>query len=162
MSETPLPTPDSEPAQSPPAAAPPLAEVRAQGQTLTPVHRHKRDLEASLATLLTAGTALAAAVLFLGTAVYLRGDSSMVLNFRTFNPSAHASVLSVFRDALKLDGASLMQLGVVLLILTPVTRVLFTLLAFLYKRDWLYVVVTVIVLSVLCYGLFGGGLVHEG
>lgn len=124
--------------------------------------RHKRDLEASLATLLTAGTALSAAVLFLGAAVYLRADHSMGLNFREFNPSAHASVFSVFRDALNLDGASLMQLGVVLLILTPVTRVLFTLLAFLYKRDWLYVVVTIIVLSVLCYGLFGNGLVHEG
>jgi len=129
---------------------------------LAPAQRHKRDLEASLATLLTAGTALAAVVLFLGTAAFLRADHSKLLNFHTFNASAHASVFSVFRDALKLDGAGLMQLGVVLLILTPVTRVLFTLFAFLYKRDWLYVVVTIIVLSVLCYGLFGSGLVHEG
>ena len=124
--------------------------------------RHKRDLEASLATLLTAGTALAAAVLFLGLAGYLRNDSARTLDFRTFNPTEHSSVFSVFRDAMKLEGAGIMQLGVVLLILTPVTRVLFTLLAFLYKRDWMYVVVTVIVLGVLCYGLFGGGLVHEG
>ncbi|MGH7242298.1 MAG: DUF1634 domain-containing protein [Phycisphaerales bacterium] len=129
---------------------------------LSPVQPHKRDLEASLATLLTAGTALAAVVLFFGAAMYLRADHAQVLNFKTFNPSAHASVFSVFRDAIKLDGASVMQLGVVLLILTPVTRVLFTLLAFLYKRDWMYVVVTVIVLGVLCYGLFGSGLANEG
>lgn len=117
--------------------------------------RHKRDLEASLATLLTAGTALAAAVLFLGLASYLRSDSTRTLDFRTFNPARHSSVFSVFRDAMKLEGAGIMQLGVVLLILTPVMRVLFTLFAFLYKRDWLYVVVTVIVLSVLVFGLFG-------
>lgn len=117
--------------------------------------RHKRDLEASLATLLTAGTALAAAVLFLGLASYLRSDSARTLDFRTFNPTEHSSVFSVFRDAMKLDGAGIMQLGVVLLILTPVTRVLFTLVAFLFKRDWMYVVVTVIVLSVLLFGLFG-------
>ena len=148
MSETPMQTPASQQPEMP--------------TPLAPSQPHKRDLEASLATLLTAGTALAAAVLFLGTAVYLRADHTKVLNFRTFNPSAHASVFSVFRDAVKLDGSAIMQLGVVLLILTPVTRVLFTLLAFLFKRDWMYVVVTVIVLSVLCYGLFGSGLVHEG
>lgn len=121
---------------------------------------HKRDMEASLATLLTAGTALAAAVLFLGAASYLRTDSAQRLDFRTFDPAEHASVFSVFRGAMRLDGAGIMQLGVVLLILTPVTRVLFTLVAFVYKRDWMYVVVTVIVLSVLCYGLFGSGLAH--
>lgn len=128
----------------------------------TGVQRHTRDMEASLATLLTAGTALAAAVLFLGAASYLRTDAARQLDFRTFNPAEHASVFSVFRDALKLDGAGIMQLGVVLLILTPVARVLFTLIAFLYKRDWMYVAVTMIVLCVLCYGLFGSGLVHEG
>ena len=31
----------------------------------------------------------------------------------------------------------------------------FTLVAFLIKRDWMYVVVTIIVLGVLLYGLFG-------
>lgn len=86
--------------------------------------RHKGDLEASLATLLTAGTALAAAVLFLGLAGYLRNDSARTLDFRTFNPTEHSSVFSVFRDAMKLEGAGIMQLGVVLLILTPVTRML--------------------------------------
>lgn len=121
---------------------------------------HKRDLEASLATLLTAGTALAAVVLCIGGAVYLSADSAKKLDFRTFESSAHGSVFSVFRDAFRLDGAALMQLGVVLLILTPVARVFFTLVAFLARRDWMYVVVTIIVLSVLIYGLVGNAQLH--
>ncbi|MBX3388374.1 MAG: DUF1634 domain-containing protein [Phycisphaeraceae bacterium] len=121
---------------------------------------HKHDLEASLATLLTAGTALAAVVLCIGGAVYLSADYGKKLDFRTFEPSAHGSVFSVFQSAFRLDGAALMQLGVVLLILTPVARVFFTLVAFLFRRDWMYVVVTVIVLSVLIYGLLGSAQLH--
>lgn len=121
---------------------------------------HKGDLESKLATLLTAGTALSAIVLCIGGAVYLGADHAKKLDFRTFESSAHASVFSVFRDAFRLDGAALMQLGVVLLILTPVARVFFTLVAFLARRDWMYVVVTVIVLSVLIYGLLGNAQLH--
>lgn len=121
---------------------------------------HKRDLEASLATVLTAGTALAAAVLLVGLVVYLLRDHGTQLDFKTFVARRQSGVFGVFRDAAQMDGASVMQLGLVLLILTPVTRVLFTLLAFLYKRDWMYVVVTAIVLSVLLYGLFGNAELH--
>lgn len=121
---------------------------------------HKGDLESKLATLLTAGTALSAVVLCIGGGVFLWVDSASKLNFSTFEPSAHGSLFSVFRGALGLEGTALMQLGVVLLILTPVARVFFTLLAFLARRDWLYVVVTVIVLGVLIYGLFGSAQLH--
>ncbi|MFO0859362.1 MAG: DUF1634 domain-containing protein [Phycisphaerales bacterium] len=115
---------------------------------------HKKDLEASLATLLTAGTALAALVLIIGIAWYLTRDHATVLNFRVFEPHAKGSVFSVVGGAWT-SGAGLMQLGVVLLILTPIARVFFTLVAFLIKRDWMYVVVTAIVLGALLYGLFG-------
>ncbi len=117
---------------------------------------HKHDLEATLATLLTGGTAISAIVLLVGVVLYLRQDHATTLNFRTFTPTEQGSVVSVFAQSTRLDGASIMQLGVVLLILTPVSRVLLTLVAFLFKRDWLYVVVTLIVSSVLIYGLLGG------
>jgi uncharacterized membrane protein len=40
-----------------------------------------------------------------------------------------------------------------LLIATPVARVLFTVFAFAYERDWTYVAVTLIVLTLLLYSL---------
>lgn len=121
---------------------------------------HKRDLEASLANLLTAGTAIAAIVLLVGLVIYLLRDHGTHLDFKEFVARNQSGVFGVFREAAQMNGASVMQLGVVLLILTPVTRVLFTLFAFLYKRDWMYVVVTVIVLGVLLYGLFGNAELH--
>ena len=43
--------------------------------------------------------------------------------------------------------------GLVLLIATPVARVVFSVVAFTLERDWLYVGITLFVLAVLSYGL---------
>jgi uncharacterized membrane protein len=52
----------------------------------------------------------------------------------------------------------LIQLGLLLLIATPVARVAFSAAAFAMQRDRLYVVVALIVLAVLMYSLMGGRL----
>jgi uncharacterized membrane protein len=48
-----------------------------------------------------------------------------------------------------------MQLGLLVLIATPITRVAFSVFAFFYERDWKYVVFTLIVLGLLLYSLLG-------
>ena len=50
----------------------------------------------------------------------------------------------------------MIQLGLVLLIATPVARVAFSVVAFLLQRDRTYVVITLIVLAVLLFSLTGG------
>jgi uncharacterized membrane protein len=57
---------------------------------------------------------------------------------------------------LALHGRGLIQLGLLILIATPIARVAFSVVAFLYQRDWTYVVVTLIVLGLLVYSLLGG------
>jgi uncharacterized membrane protein len=52
-----------------------------------------------------------------------------------------------------LDPAAIIQLGLLILIATPVARVAFSVFAFAQERDWLYVVVTLIVLGLLLYSL---------
>ena len=42
------------------------------------------------------------------------------------------------------------------MIATPVARVVFSIFAFAVQRDWLYVVVTLVVLAVLMFSLTGG------
>jgi uncharacterized membrane protein len=46
------------------------------------------------------------------------------------------------------------QLGILVLIATPVARVLFSMLGFGLEKDWMYVGVTAIVLVLLLYSLF--------
>ncbi len=52
------------------------------------------------------------------------------------------------------DPAAIIQLAVLLLIATPVARVVFALIAFGIERDKLYVAVSALVLAVLLFGFF--------
>jgi len=52
-----------------------------------------------------------------------------------------------------LSSAGIIQLGLLLLIATPVARVVFSIVVFALQRDWLYVGITLAVLAVLAYGL---------
>jgi uncharacterized membrane protein len=52
------------------------------------------------------------------------------------------------------DPATIIQLGILLLIATPVARVAFALVAFAIERDRLYVAVSLIVLAVLLFSFF--------
>ena len=49
----------------------------------------------------------------------------------------------------------MIQLGLLLLIATPVARVAFSLVAFIRQRDRTYIVITTIVLGLLLYSLMG-------
>jgi hypothetical protein len=60
------------------------------------------------------------------------------------------------RDALAGLGPALIQLGLVLLLATPLLRVVSSLAGFALQRDRVYVAVTLIVLGILLYGLLGG------
>ncbi len=61
----------------------------------------------------------------------------------------------IIHEALALHGRGLIQFGLLLLIATPIARVAFSVVAFLHQRDWTYVAVTLIVLSLLFYSLLG-------
>ena len=67
-----------------------------------------------------------------------------------------SSVHDVVEGTLAGKAYAIIGLGTLLLIATPVIRVALSVFFFLEQRDWLYVWVTLIVLSVLLFGLFGG------
>jgi uncharacterized membrane protein len=61
----------------------------------------------------------------------------------------------ILQGAFALHPDAVVQTGLLLLIATPVLRVVFSLFGFARQRDWLYVALTLIVLAVLSVGLVG-------
>jgi uncharacterized membrane protein len=108
--------------------------------------------------LLRSGVILAAMIVFAGGVVYL-ARNAFPMDYRTFQsePESLRTISGVFREARALRGRGLIQLGLLVLIATPIARVAFSVFAFLYQRDWKYVVVTLVVLGLLLYSLVGGG-----
>jgi len=78
--------------------------------------------------------------------------------YRVFRgePAELRTPVGILTDVAALRSRAMIQFGVLLLIGTPVARVLLSAYAFARKRDWVYVALTIIVLGVLLYGLFGG------
>ena len=97
-------------------------------------------------------------VVLIGVLLYLvRHGAALPLygSFRSEPEDLH-SIPGILADAWAFRGRGIIQLGLLQLIATPVARVMCAMVAFALQRDWLYVSVTVVVLSVLGYSLLGG------
>ena len=114
-------------------------------------------VEYLIGSLLRAGVVCAAAVALLGGVLFLTRHGLEPASYGVFHgePQGLRTVRGVLREAATFSGRGLTQLGLLLLVATPVARVLFTLVAFARARDRRYVVVTGIVLAVLLFSLVG-------
>jgi uncharacterized membrane protein len=119
-----------------------------------------RRLESIIGNLLRAGVVITATITSIGGVIYLAHSGESLAHYRLFHgePADLRQVRGVLSDASSGGGLAIMQLGLLLLIATPVARVAFSLAAFAVQRDRLYVVVTLTVLAVLTFSMAGGHL----
>jgi uncharacterized membrane protein len=117
------------------------------------------QVERTIGNLLRFGVVTAAVVVLLGGLVYLIHHGAEVADHRVFHgePQDLCTLPGIVEAAAAFRGRGLIQLGLVLLIATPVARVVFSVYAFARQRDWTYVVITLVVLAVLVCSLQGGG-----
>lgn len=113
-------------------------------------------IEIIIGTLLRTGVILAAAVVLFGAALYLARHGHEPANYATFHgePAGLKSPKDIGHGAMDMSARAIIQLGLLLLIATPVARVAFSAVAFAIERDYMYVVITLIVLAILMYSLF--------
>lgn len=137
-----------------PPPAPPDAATSPRGTRWT-----DERVEQWIGTLLRWGVIVAATVASAGAVVYLVRYGGAPAHYARFHgvPRGLDSVGGVLAGATRLRSRWVMQLGLLLLIATPVARVALGLVSFVLQRDRTYVVVTSIVLALLLYGLLGPG-----
>lgn len=118
------------------------------------------QVEQVVGRLLQVGVSAAALVVLAGGFLYLVRHGTEAAEHHVFygEPAELRSLGGIATAAVHLRGRGLIQLGLLLLIATPVARVAFSVVAFLRERDYTYVVVTLIVLAILLYSLFAGHL----
>jgi uncharacterized membrane protein len=115
------------------------------------------DMESVMGTLLITGVIISAALVVFGGIIYLYQNGFSYPHFKTFRsePSSLRSVKQIIKGVGQLDSLSIIQLGLLLLIATPVSRVIFSIIGFLFEKDYLYVIISLIVLIILAYSIFG-------
>jgi len=115
-------------------------------------------VEQLIGRLLQAGVLLSAIIAAVGGVMLLAQRGGMPADYSVFRgePDTLRSIGGIVRGSLALRGDAIAQLGLVVLIATPIARVAFTLVAFILQRDRTYALVTTLVLALLLYGLLFG------
>jgi len=115
------------------------------------------QVEIFAGNLLRCGVITAASLVIIGVLIYLFHNGLALPDYKSFKgePQELRHVGGILKYAFSFHGRGLIQLGLLVLIATPIARVALSIFAFLRQRDKLYVIVTSIVLVVLCYSLFG-------
>lgn len=118
-----------------------------------------RDIQQIVGNLLRYGIWISLGVTCLGGIIYIIRHSQEPVDYSQFTENRHDmySLISAAIDgALQFRGRAIILLGILLLFLTPILRVLFSLVAFLLEKDYLYVAITLIVISIICYSVTFG------
>lgn len=120
-------------------------------------------VEGIIGSLLRIGVITSALVVFAGGMLYLMHEGRQLApDLRAFEPVQLRTPVHILREAVILRPLGLIMLGLLLLIATPVARVIFSVAAFALQRDHLYVFFTLVVLCVLLYSLLSGYLSGTG
>lgn len=112
-------------------------------------------LEIMIGQLLRIGVTLAAAVVFAGGVLYLVRSHAHKVNYQVFvaGESSLRSFSGIIHAAGQLNSDGLIEIGLLLLIATPVARVAMAIVGFALERDRLYTLVSLIVLVILAVSL---------
>ena len=135
-----------------------MSEAKAAGSDLRRSKWTDERVERIVGTLLESGVVISGLVVLAGGVLYMLRYAHAAIQYENFVPERESlrSLRAVVKDALHGDSRAIIECGLLLLIATPVARVLFSIVAFALEKDRLYVVLTAIVFVILIYSLFGG------
>ena len=123
---------------------------------MKPLATHK--FEIAIGHLLRVGVSLSAGLVILGAAMYFQTNALAHPQYHIFRsePSSLKSLRLVGEEAASHSNPlAVMQLGLLILIATPIARVFFSVFVFLKQKDWTYTGFTLLVLAILAYSLLG-------
>jgi uncharacterized membrane protein len=114
------------------------------------------DIESVMGRLLITGVIISGSLILVGGIYYLIEKGFSIPQYKTFigEPSHLRSVKEIIKGVVHLNSLSIIQLGVLLLIATPVSRVIFSVIGFFFEKDYLYVIISLIVLAIIAYSIF--------
>ena len=113
----------------------------------------EHGLEMAMGRMLQIGVTIAALVVLIGGLRYLAQNGGSLRDYQHFHAATPATttIEGIVASAAQLDPRGIMGLGILLLIATPVCRVIFGVVGFALLRDRLYTAISVIVLGVLLF-----------
>lgn len=116
------------------------------------------DLNRSVGNLLRLGVILSVTTSIIGFVKLFTEGFKMPRKYTMLNMGTSSEkVWSHFWETLcKGEGMAIIQLGILMLIFTPLMRIIFALIGYLKEKDYVYVVISSIVLAIMAVSFFTG------
>lgn len=115
------------------------------------------DMQAIIGWVLRLGVIISMTVVVFGGVVYLYRHGHSVPNYSVFNgvpgfvhPAGIIDGIMAFR------GRSIIQAGIILLVATPILRVVCSFIGFILEKDLLYILITFVVLLIIFISMLSG------
>jgi len=119
----------------------------------------EKDFQKIVGNLLRYGVWISLSVAFIGGIVYLLHHGNDIENYSVYkenDENIFEVIAAVYNGVVQGRGESIIFFGIVLLFLTPVFRVLLSLFSFLLEKDYLYVIITTIVIGIIIMSISFG------
>jgi uncharacterized membrane protein len=119
------------------------------------------DIQQIIGWVLRLGVLISMTIVFIGGCFYWYRHSGETASYSKFVGVPHFvhSPSGIWHGILTLRGRAIIQAGIILLIATPVIRVLFSMIGFLLEKDWLYTGISFLVLGIIIASALTG---HAG
>ncbi|MFB6455310.1 DUF1634 domain-containing protein [Chitinophaga sp. Hz27] len=116
-----------------------------------------KDIQLMIGKQLRLGVIMSSTLVLIGGIIYLYRHGAEMPSYREFTGvrAGLDSFAGIIHGVRGIHGMEIIQLGVVCLIATPILRVALSVFAFLLEKDYLYVVLTLIVLGVILFSMLG-------
>ncbi|MCW2118435.1 DUF1634 domain-containing protein [Flavobacterium sp. 7A] len=117
------------------------------------------DFQKIISLVLKYGVWLSLSVSTFGGILYILQQADLVKNYSSFagNHETFTSIVdSIITGVSTGQGQSIILLGIILLFLTPITRILLSLFVFIFEKDYLYATITTIVILIIAVSVILG------
>ena len=120
-----------------------------------------KDLQTIIGWILRGGVAVSMVLVFIGGVFFVYRHGNSIPDYKTFKgvPDFIHSFGGILNGVITFKGQAIIQLGIILLIATPVMRVAFSAAGFFLEKDYLYTFITLIVLLIILASMISG---HAG
>jgi uncharacterized membrane protein len=119
------------------------------------------DMQAVIGWVLRIGVIVSISIVFFGGVIFLYRHGHEVADHHKFVgiPDFIQSFGGIMHGIITFRGQAIIQLGIILLIATPILRVIFSTIGFVLEKDKLYIFISLLVLFIIFISMISG---HAG
>jgi uncharacterized membrane protein len=116
------------------------------------------DMQVIIGWILRTGVILSMLIVIVGGVIFVWRHGHSIPNYRTFKgvPEFIRGTGGIINGVLNFKGQAIIQAGIVLLIATPIIRVVFSAIGFIIEKDYLYTFITLLVLLIIVASMISG------